>query len=316
MSIQLVNEDFEDRSGEWTVSEGRNYVRKFIVQMSSQGDGPNLAIQAVGINRGDQYTPYFGLPNEFEWDLNAYCNKISATMRGVLVWIVTVEYGPYSSLFAGGGPTQNPILMPIDASWSNTSHDMVADIDVNGVPILNTAGDPYDPSLMEEEKRPTLTIVRNELSYDPTIDQSYNNAVNSDIFAGYPPLYSRVLEIVPKSLFHQDVGWYYQRTYMFEFKNPTLPVNANGYRRTIISQGMNAISTVSGVKYRINHKGIPTGNPECLTKSGGEAVGSLPAYWQVWQTKPELPFAVFNFDQTVLIGQRTGFNYNFGNQGA
>ena len=71
-----------------------------------------------------------------------------------------------SALWAGGGPMQNPLLQPIDVKWSNRSQEIVADIDINGNPVVNTAGDPFDPPLMEDDPRPVLTIVRNEAIFN------------------------------------------------------------------------------------------------------------------------------------------------------
>lgn len=312
MPAIAVSEIFEERTGEWGTSEGRNFVRCFLVETNSLLDGPNVAIGSVGINRGDAYTPP---GNQFEWDLNSYANRLSATLQDPLWWRVTIEYGPYSSLFAGGGPTQNPLLMPIDVSWSVSAHEYPADVDINGNAILNTAGDPYDPPLVEEEKRHILTVVRNEASYDPSLDQVYENAINSDDFAGYAPTYAKVIQIVPKSVFHQDVGWYYQRTYEFEFLNPNLPVNKNGYRRTVLNIGMRALSSVTNKKFHPSFGGIPITEPVLLSQSGAVNLNSNPPFYNIYQLKPELPFSVFNFDQSVLIGQRTGFSYGFGNQG-
>ncbi len=314
MAVVSVQEIPENRAGEWSVSDGRSFQRCFLVQTNSSYDGPNLAISALGINRGDQYLPN---GNEFEWDLNSYCNKLSASPREDLWWEVSVEYGPYSSLFAGGGPTQNPLLMPIDVSWTLRDHEVVADVDIYGNPIVNTAGDPFDPPIIEDDPRPTLTVVRNEAVFNYDIFAQYRRAINSDNFAGYAPLMSRVVNISPKSVFQQDVGWYTQTTYEFEFNPPFSQYsNVNGYRRTVLSQGMRAISVVSGKKYHVSFRGVPATEPVMLSQSGAELTTSYPPYWCVFQTKPELPFAVFNFDPQTLLGQRAGFNWGYGNQGS
>ena len=162
--------------------------------MSSTYDGPNLACAAVGIGIGDAYEPN---GNQFEFDTFAYCNSITASqIEGDGVgWIVVVEYGPYSSLWAGGGPKQNPLLQPIDVSWSQRSQEIVVDIDINGNAIMNTAGDRFDPPLMEDDPRFVLTVIRNEQSFNQSIQVQYRNAINADPFAGYDPLMVRVLSI-------------------------------------------------------------------------------------------------------------------------
>jgi hypothetical protein len=310
-----ANEIFDSRSGSWTTDSGRTYVRQFRVLSTNPINGPAVAIAACGINRGDQYIT-LGSDGGLEQDLNAYAYSLGAVQEegDSLGWIVTIEYGPYSALFAGGGPTQNPLLQPIDVSWQTRSQQTVVDQDINGLPIVNTAGDPFDPPLMEDQPRATLTVVRNEATFNQSLQIQYYNAVNSDVFANYNPLMARVLNIGSKSMFHQDAGWYYQVTYEFEFLDPISPtVGLNGYRRTVLSQGMRAISSsVSGEKYHVMFKGVPVTEPVLLTQKGNLAKTAQDPYWLIFQTRPELPFAAFQFDPLALTGQRTGFKSGYG----
>ena len=75
---------------------------------------------------------------------------------------------------------------------------------------------------------------------------------------------------------------------------------------------MRAISTVTGNKYTPTLKGVPITEPVLLTQKGYVASSNSQAYWCVFQTRPELPFAVFQFDPMALIGQRTGFVSGYG----
>jgi hypothetical protein len=314
MAIESVSELFDARTGAWTTDSGRSYNRVFRVLTNNPFDGPNVAIQACGINRGDQYLPT-GSDLNLEADTNAYAHTLTATQEDgdSLGWLVTVEYGPYSTLFAGGGPTQNPLLQPIDVKWSMRSQEIVVDIDINGNPILNTAFDPFDPPLMEDDPRPVLTVTRNESTWNQALQIQYRKAINSDPFAGYQPLMSKVLDISADSIFHQDVGWYYQATYQFEFMPPTSQTTGiNGYRRTVLNQGMRALSAVNGNKFHPSYKGVPITEPVLLTKMGTVINNGQSPFYLIFQTKPELPFAAFQFDPAALTGQRTGFASGFG----
>jgi hypothetical protein len=319
MTVKSVDEIFEARSGSWTVGDGRKYTRVFRVITNNQYDGPNVAIQAVGISRGDQYTP-LGSDANLEVDTNAYCNTISAVQEDgdSLGWIVTAEYGPYSALWAGGGPDQNPLLQPIDVSWSQRTQEVAADVDVYGKPIVNTAGDPYDPPVMKDLIIRVLTVVRNEAAFNLSLVQQYadTQAINSDAFAGYAPLFAKVESIIPKSVFHQDVGWYYQMTYTFELISPLSPyAGLYGWRKSVINQGIRAINTTSGALFHVTLKGIPVTEPVLLDKNGfwKQNNPNVP-YYNVYQLRPELPFATFNFNPLALIGQRTGFVSGYGPQ--
>lgn len=317
MAIVSVDELFESRQGAWTTNEGRKYTRVFRVLTNNQYDGPNVAIQAAGINRGDQYLPQ-GSDLGLEQDTNAYCNTLSAVQEegDSLGWIVTAEYGPYSTLWAGGGPAQNPLLQPIDVSWSERDQEVVADMDVDGKAIVNTAGDPYDPPIMDDDPRQVITIVRNEAMLNLPLLQLYRKAVNSDVFAGYNPLMVRVVSILPKSVFHQDIGWYYQVTYEFEALPPwSQYAGLYGWRRTVLNQGLRSINSTTGNLQHVTINGIPVTEPVLLDKNGyyKQNNPNVP-YYNVYQLRPELPFAAFNFDPLALIGQRTGFVHGYGPQ--
>lgn len=314
MAVVSINEQFGERTGAYTTDVGRSYVRVFLVVTNNQYDGPNVAIQSVGIQRGDQYI-ILESDGGLESDTNAYAHTITASQEegDSLGWKVIVEYGPYSALWAGGGPSQNPLLQPIDVSMTLRSQEIVIDQDINGNPIVNTAFDPFDPPLMEDDPRWVLTVVRNEAQPPIPLMFQYRNAVNSDQFAGQNPLMVRVLNISPKSIFHQDVGWYTQMTYEFEIRPPT-SANAgqNGYRRTVLNQGMRALSVVSGTKFHPSYKGIPITEPVLLTKTGTVINTGQNPYYLIFQTKPELPFSIFMFDQLALTFQRSGFNTGYG----
>lgn len=315
MAVLSVDEVFEARAGSWGVEDGRSFTRAFRVITNNPYDGPNVAILSTGINRGDQYVTQ-GSDANLEVDLYAYCNRISSVQEegDPLGWLVTVEYGPYSSLWAGGGPKQNPLLQPIDVSWSVRDQESVTDMDIFGDAVLNAAGDPYDPPLMDDSTNYTITVIRNEATVNSLLMQTYFKAINSDIFAGYPPLMVKLVSMLPKSIFHQDLGWYYQMTYEFECLSPLSPYTGiNGWRRTVLNEGIRAISAVTGDPYHVTLKGVPVTEPVLLDANGYYGPKNAP-YWNVYQLRPELPFAAFNFDETALDGSRTGFGWGYGPQ--
>jgi hypothetical protein len=311
MSIVSVNEIQDSRAGQFSVQDGRKFTRVFRILSDYAYDGPNMACQAIGISRGDQYLPNGNL---LEFDTNAYCTSISAAQEegDPLGWIVTVEYGPYSTLFAGGGPQQNPLLQAIDVSWSLRDVEQVVDTDLNLNPITNSAGDPYDPPVVEAETHMVTTVVRNEAIANLPLIVQYVGAVNSDLFGIYNPLQVKCLSIQPKSVCHQDVGWYYQLTYEFESLNPYNPNTQQfGWRKVLLNQGVRALSVVTGKPYHVTIKGVPVTEPVLLDTKGYYQVGPTPSF-QVFQTRPELPFSAFNFDPAAISGLRSGFGFGYG----
>ena len=308
MSIVSVTElkDEGTREAHWALMSGRSYQRKFRVQTDGFNNGPNMVLKGFGTQYGDYYTPSYAAA---EADNYAYADSLDCEAEGDdgMWWIITVHYGWYDANMAGGGGAQNPLLMPIDVSWGLRDHEIVLDTDVNGLPVINTAGDPYDPPIVIDDPRLVMTIVRNEAAFNVAWVLAYRNAVNADSFAGFPPLACKVLNISSKSQWHQDAGWYYQTTYEFEFLTAQIDYDSQtGYRKNVVSQGFRAISSVTGKPYHITLKGVPVNAPMLLDKNGYlQGVNAAP-YFQVFQAYPELPFAVFQFDPNAISGQRTG----------
>jgi hypothetical protein len=308
MAVIEIDELFDGRSGTWDVANGRGFTRRFRALCSSVLDGPNTVKAALGVRYGDKY-----LLAETTNDQYAYVVSIDAQQEegDALGWIVTVTYGAFDANTAGGGPDNNPLLQPIDVQWTFRNQEVVCQYDVNGNAILNTAGDPFDPPLVVDDPRPMLTVVRNEASIDLSWLYTYRTAVNSDPFAGWPPQMARVIQISPRSVFHQFVGWYWQVTYEFEFNPPM------GYRPKILNMGLRKKSQAAanrGQLVPIVINGQPINQPMMLTKQGYVAKPTDPPYFVQPQVYPELPFAAFNFDPVAIAGQRSGFNEGYGGQ--
>lgn len=295
-----------DRGADWTIESGRNYRRRFMVLTDNQADGPVLAGNAVGIKYGDFYVGQASSPGEV--DTAAYCTMIRVDQVGDdgLQWIVELGYSWYNAFVAGGGPHQDPLEMPIEVTWGLRDHERVLQYDANGKAVLNTAGDPFDPPIVVDDPRMTMTVVRNEAQVNLGLILQYRNAVNSDSFAGFNPLYCRCINISPRSQFHQDAGWYYQTTYEIEFMPQYPGDGGNGYRKQILNMGMRSIGS-NGNARQIQLNGVPVNQPMLLDSSGKLLKPTGTPYYKVYQAYPELPFAVFNFDPLAISGQRTGF---------
>ena len=201
---------------------------KFRVLTDSQSWGPNMVLQAFGYSYGDVYQQYTLEQDKYAW---LHGMDIEEEGEDGIGWIVTLNYGWYDANQAGGGPSQNPLDMPIEVSWSLRDHETVLDTDQNGNAVLNTAGDPLDPPAVIDDPRLVMTVVRNEQLFNIAWVLKYRNAVNSDSFAGFDPLTCKVLNISGRSQWHQDAGWYYQTTYEFEFLAAYIDYDTNtGFR--------------------------------------------------------------------------------------
>ncbi len=304
MTVQSVDETFSG-SARYSVQQGREYTRNFRVLTDSVLDGPNVAIKATGICRGD---PYLSV-NPLESDPHAYVTDLTANQEDGdgLGWIVTVNYGWYDPTQAGGGRHQNPLLMPIDVSWNFKDQEHTVQKDIFGAPILNSARDPYNPPVIINTPMQIMTVVRNEASYDSAFAYLYRNSINIDSFAGQSAYFAMCYGITPKNLWHQDVGWYYQVTYEFAFANPRDDAGTLGWKKEILDIGMRRLNSFTNVQVPITLKGIPITTPMLLNGGGQTLKPNNDPVYNTYQVYSELPFAEFDFDVAAITGNRTGF---------
>jgi hypothetical protein len=307
MAILSIDELMEEgtRSARWAVSSGRSYTRKFRAITNSRADGPVVILNSFGSKFGDRYNPPY---NSLETDPNCYLTDLAIDAEGDdgLAWLISCTYSWYDSQFAGGGDKQNPLAMPIEVSWGLRDHELVLERDTDGKAVLNTAGDPFDPPIMIDEPRMEMTVVRNEPTTTLAWFLTYRNAINSDQFAGFDPFYSKVMNIQAKSQWHQDIGWYSQTTYVFEFLSPKVDDGGKGYRKSILNQGMRSIGTGGKIQH-ILLRGVPVNTPMLLDQNGKLNALNADPYFLEIKAYPELPFSAFNFDPLAVSGQRAGF---------
>jgi len=305
-----------DRVADADVGSGKSYVQRFRVETNNQNTGQASLLAQLGYYYGQKYL--IGYPGGgLDADFYAYLTNIhiESDSEDGLWWVATFTYSWYDANTLGGGPDQNPLLMPIEVNWGWRDNELVVDRDIEGAVVKNTAGDPYDPPVKIVDPRMTMTVIRNEASISLGLIQQYRNAINSDTFGAWDPYFAHCLGITPKNTFHQQVGWYYQVTYEFEFITPrqaaqvSVGGESQGFRMLVVNQGVRAISETDGKVYHITLRGVPVSQP-MLLKANGEKLGlNGDPVFNLIKAYPELPFTqAFNFDPLAITGQRSGFN--------
>lgn len=93
-----------------------------------------------------------------------------------LVYEVPVEY----STPTGSGVliTDDPLNRPPEITWSFDVVERAVEKDRDDNDIVNSAGDPFDPPITDEEYRLTCTIERNVSFFDPATAYNLINTVN------------------------------------------------------------------------------------------------------------------------------------------
>lgn len=148
---------------------------------------------------------------------NLKCNDV-----GISEWkspfFATVRAGfkiPPFGQFPGGDNSDDPLLQPPRISWRKNSKTMISERQVSentdpttglhGKPIVNTAGDPFDPKPTRTSRTRTLCIRRYEPLYDLALAEQLEDCINSN--AGYVgPLHVGVGQCLCQSI--EPVGEY------------------------------------------------------------------------------------------------------------
>jgi hypothetical protein len=304
MAIIAINE-IGGGSGGFSIQESGRYTRIFEAESDFAGDGPGTAIAATGLAIGDRYITINAQ------DQNAFVTSMNAQNGGredPLLWTVTVEYGWYSVNEVGGGPEINPLLMPIDVSWEFKDYEHVVMMDIDGKPVLNSAGDPYDPPLIINVPNQIMTVVRNEATYSVPLAYLYRNSINSGSFAGQSAFFAKCFGITPKNVFNPNIGWYYQVTYQFEFMNPRNSADGKGFKKTELDRGLRIKDPKDATKLiHVVLNSVPITQPVLLDGTGKQLPIGGTAVFNDFRVFPELDFGEFDFDVAAIGGLRTGF---------
>jgi hypothetical protein len=156
--------------------DSRSMTEVWTVLTDDPADGP-LVVQR------DPRIPRKGDPHPKDTWLRAGYPDVAAVGNSLILFQVTVTYQ------RAAGATDNPLLVPPQRrrGYVQTSKVFVG-FDYRNQPILNTAGDPFEPPVTVDAYLPTLTVTRNE-ERDPQWAQVLigDGAVNLDPFDGWKP---------------------------------------------------------------------------------------------------------------------------------
>jgi hypothetical protein len=284
--IAIVSE-IAGASGRETDKGQSEHTRQFRVVTTAATVGDLDVIAAPGIpRRGDVYA------TGDSTDLGSIVKEISAEQDSdnPRVWIVRVEYGPPANE-REQDQEPNPLLRPAVLSWGFAKSSRVAWRDSKGKPVVNSAGEFFDPPVECDDSRPVLTISRNERSFNPALAISYQDSVNADSFLGFRPGVVKVAGISATNQVENNF-FYWAVHYEFEFRR-------EGWTTEILDQGRNRLVDGKLVPiYQRDKNGQPIDNlivavPVKLNGEGGELVNSNPeiAHYVPYFFYKSLPFS-------------------------
>lgn len=170
MAIVSCEEHPGGRGGSLGIDGVRSYSKQYIVITDDPTTTEVEVLAASGLP---------AIKAEHPADSKAVVVKRSPRPYGAgrLVWLVDIEYasrsGPAENLTFDRPWNRRPRLR-----WGSYAVQLPLEEDRDGDPILNSAGDRYDPPLIVEIHRPTLSVTRYERRYDINKALDYIDTVN------------------------------------------------------------------------------------------------------------------------------------------
>lgn len=300
-----AHEVWDGRQGTGTFPRKRTYVRVFDVYTDSASDRENTAANLCGVSQGDPHPD----------DDTAYCVSISPVQSSdsPTQWKVTFGYDSHPDIpeilqpgETGGetateAPTtpaeaaaasENPLLRPPSWKFSFQQTQEVARLDRNADPIRNSAKLPFDPPIMVEVSRPTVTVTANRATWDLSNAEYIQDAVNSVAWRGMAPRTLRVIGTEAQSA--QENG------YSFWQVSATLAIKRETWDHKILDCGYAELDPGSvglgvpahWVKIVDDHGAEPT-EPVPLNGSGRKLVPGDPEVYLTFRVYREVAFATY-----------------------
>lgn len=188
----------------------RTFTLEFLVGTSDPNDGPAVVLAAPSL-------PVLGSTYAQGNDIDPLATCTAVRANGTahpLLWKVEADFDTERLIT---NAFNHPLNAPAEVSWDFISYTRPMVRDARGVSVTNSSNEKYEPGAMMEDTRPVLRVTRNEATFDPALALLYQDATNSDVFAGALPGTAKVQHITGKR--QVDVGLvYHSVTYEISFR--------------------------------------------------------------------------------------------------
>lgn len=296
MSVTFVRPLKRGRTGTREAGGGkRTYTQTFIVGTDDVQDGSLVARTAIDPNGGPvipQPLTFYVAGNEF--DLGAFVKSVEAHEIGEtgMLWEVTVTAD--SEMPEPPKDQENPLDRPPEVSWSFAQFQRVAEKDINGNAIVNSAGQAFDPPIQIDDSRPVCDIERNEDAFDPDVIFAYKDAINADTLdiggLTVAPGQAKMANISARRQF-ENSQFYWKVAYQIEVKQ-------DGWNLSVLDQGWYKKGQNGKLTPCVDDAGNEVTAPVLLDGQGGQlalppapAGQSGAAVFKTFDVYTSLPFA-------------------------
>lgn len=269
--------DVSSKAG-WTPDGGRTYTAELEVLTDAPEIGGKAVVDALNLFATMTYRwPFVGTATESDERCALTSVDAEPTTGDRKQWRVTLQFQPRSWEGDQKGPVdEDGNRDPFQARPTLRTRSEVEEIaalkDRDGVPILNTAGDPFDPPLPRNRRTIVFEITRLERYFDPDLIDQYEDAVNATEWLGRPAESFKVLSITGDCNWVDDVGGYaWTVVYTIGYRKPveTSAGPVSGWADLVLNAGLR--QKVAGARKQITVDNAPVASPVPLKADGTAA---------------------------------------------
>jgi hypothetical protein len=246
--IARVTEHFDGRGSAVNREFETSYDRVFTVHCDTIAEDIENVKEAVD-PRTALAVPHIGdvhpeVPNDGG---TAYCIDVKAKQRSDSpeLWTVTAEY---STVLVASNP--NPLLRPARVRWDEAQYQKAAQKatfypegggEKTDHPVTNSAGDPFDPPLLDDEPRGVLVVRKNLRLFPRAQLKTHRNRLNFDTWYDFPKGTVKLQSITSDDFTVEGEVGYWPVTYVFHVLYAE-GVNPNeGWVDSVLDQGMHEL---------------------------------------------------------------------------
>jgi hypothetical protein len=326
MAIAYVRPRKSSRSHYADLS-GRYYTVEAVAVVDDIATGPKAIrdyLATQGYTAGAAYK--WPLDSPTETDLASYLQRVDVdteTEDG-LQYRVRLSYGPRN--VRDDGPAQGDGLVnwvmapwetPPELAWTSEEEEVHLGFDRDGNPLLNTAGDPFDPTIPTRISTPILKVTRTQRPpFLPAWITTYKNVVNDAEWQGFPAESVLCRDITADRIWDADHGKLWRTTYTFAFRPSVLASDGttvlipgwasrtqNTGRREIVYQMVEGLPISTGKLRKITDEdGQPVADPVPLAEDGTPLAAGDDVIYKLFNMYPKVDFGYFNFPADMLDG--------------
>lgn len=208
-----------------------------------------------------------------------YCQNVGiAQAEGPTKFRVTATYGTTVV-----GDVTDPLSEPPEASWDALEDQREIDTDLDDEPIASSAGEPFDPPLVESEADPVFVWTKNYSSATVTASwlASFANKTNdaSVEIVGETVAIGEALQLgVPRAQFvpgRDGVSAYWRVTFRIALR---IGGGAEAWHRRVLDQGYRALNGDDELVMLVDQAAKPLNQPSLLDGTGHKLTAGSPVF--------------------------------------